>query len=207
MEQAGRIFMIDGNNGLNSRYQHLLEEHGYEVFATNNAYKLIRYASELQPGLYVVDNEAENVDAWQVLNYLASNRYLDEAPAVMLNAEASPDVVKGAAHYVARQDADRLLEIVDAYFKGGAGYRVLLLEDNLPYSDKDFSGMDEFRVSYFKVYDPHGAKMFLQRNAPQALIVHSAEEDYDKIKSEIGFKNTFYVENRNNLQKLFSFLK
>lgn len=67
--------------------------------------------------------------------------------------------------------------------------------------------MDEFRVSYFKVYDAHGAKMFLQRNAPQALIVHSAEEDYDKIKSEIGFKNTFYVENRNNLQKLFSFLK
>ena len=44
MEQAGRIFMIDGNNGLNSRYQHLLEEHGYEVFATDNAYKLIRYA-------------------------------------------------------------------------------------------------------------------------------------------------------------------
>ena len=207
MEQAGRIFMIDGNNGLNSRYQHLLEEHGYEVFATDNAYKLIRYAPELQPRLYVVDNEAENVDAWQVLNYLVANRYLDEAPAVMLNAEASPDVVKGAAHYVARQDTDRLLEIVDAYFKGGAGYRVLLLEDNVPYSDKDFSGMDEFRVSYFKVYDAHGAKMFLQRNAPQALIVHSAEEDYDKIKSEIGFKNTFYVENRNNLQKLFSFLK
>ena len=58
----------------------------------------------LQPRLYVVDNEAENVDAWQVLNYLVANRYLDEAPAVMLNAEASPDVVKGAAHYVARQD-------------------------------------------------------------------------------------------------------
>ena len=154
MEQPGRIFMIDNGGKTDGRYQSLLEEHGYEVFATNNAYQLIRYAEELHPQLYVVDKNAEDVDAWQVLNYLSSNRYLDEAPAVMLNAESTQEMVKGASHYVsAKENGQMLVDIADAYCRGGRGYKVLLLEDYLPYSANEFNAMEEFRISYFKVYD------------------------------------------------------
>ncbi len=208
MEQPGRIFMIDNGSKIDDRYQHLLEENGYEVFATNNAYQLIRYAEELHPQLYVVDKNAENVDAWQVLSYLSENHYLDEAPAVMLNTEASQDIFKGASHYISHQnDEEHLLEIADTYCRGGRGYKILLLEDFLPYSANEFNGMDEFQISYFKVYDTHGAKMFLQRNAPQAVIVHCQKGDYGKIRNLVGFENTFYVENRGNMEKLVSFLK
>ena len=158
MEQPGRIFMIDNGGKTDGRYQSLLEEHGYEVFATNNAYQLIRYAEELHPQLYVVDKNAEDVDAWQVLNYLSSNRYLDEAPAVMLNAESTQEMVKGASHYVsAKENGQMLVDIADAYCRGGRGYKVLLLEDYLPYSANEFNAMEEFRISYFKVYDAQRA--------------------------------------------------
>ena len=173
MEQPGRIFMIDNGGKTDGRYQSLLEEHGYEVFATNNAYQLIRYAEELHPQLYVVDKNAEDVDAWQVLNYLSSNRYLDEAPAVMLNAESTQEMVKGASHYVsAKENGQMLVDIADAYCRGA-----------------------------------QGAKMFLQRNAPQAVIIHCQKEEYNKIRGLVGFENTFYVENRGNMEKLVSFLK
>ena len=208
MEQPGRIFMIDNGGKTDGRYQSLLEEHGYEVFATNNAYQLIRYAEELHPQLYVVDKNAEDVDARQVLNYLSSNRYLDEAPAVMLNAESTQEMVKGASHYVsAKENGQMLVDIADAYCRGGRGYKVLLLEDYLPYSANEFNAMEEFRISYFKVYDAQGAKMFLQRNAPQAVIIHCQKEEYNKIRGLVGFENTFYVENRGNMEKLVSFLK
>lgn len=207
MESAGRVFMIDNGSSIGSHYQHMLEEHGYEVFATNNAYKLIKYAKELHPQLYVVDTDAADVDAWQVLNYLSGNHYLDEAPAIMLNTENKNSVIKGAAHYVSRQESEKLLEIVDAYCKGGGGYNVLLLEDYLPISEDEFSGMDGFQISYFKVYDAHSAKMFLQRNAPQAVVVHCHKEDYETIKNMLGYENVFYIENRSNMQKLVSFLK
>ena len=127
MEQPGRIFMIDNGGKTDGRYQSLLEEHGYEVFATNNAYQLIRYAEELHPQLYVVDKNAEDVDAWQVLNYLSSNRYLDEAPAVMLNAESTQEMVKGASHYVsAKENGQMLVDIAvkhDLFLIGDEAYR------------------------------------------------------------------------------------
>ena len=47
MEQPGRIFMIDNGGKTDGRYQSLLEEHGYEVFANNNAYQLIRSFTSL----------------------------------------------------------------------------------------------------------------------------------------------------------------
>lgn len=209
MEQPDRIFMIDNGSADDGRYQRLLEEHGYEVFATNNAYKLIRYAAELQPRLYVMDNDARDVDAWQVLAYLSANHYLESAPAVMLNAEPlSSRVSKGAAHYFPRRDNGRfLLEIADAYCRGRQHYQVLLLEDYLP-SSADYAGETAggYKISCFKVYDVHGAQMFLRRNTPQALVIHCRREDYDGLRRQIDFGNTFYVENRGNMEKLVSFL-
>ncbi len=208
MEQPGRIFMIDNGSPTDLRYQNLLEDQGYEVFATGNAYQLIRYADELHPQLYVVDKNAENVDAWQVLSYLSAHHYLDKAPAVMLNAESTQTMTKGAAHYVPAEENEKMLvEIAHAYCRGNLGYKVLLLEDYLPYSTNEFGKMEEFCISYFKVYDAHGAKMFLQRNAPQAVIIHCRKEAYKKISDIVGFDNTFYVENRGNMKKLVSFLK
>ncbi len=208
MEQPERVFMIDNGSADDGRYQHLLEDHGYEVFATNNAYKLIRYAEELHPRLYVVDNDTRDVDAWQVLTYLSDNHYLETAPAVMLNTEPlSSRVRKGAAHYFPRRDNGLfLLEIADAYCRGKQNYRVLLLEDYLPSSEYAGEITDGYQISCFKVYDVYGAQMFLQRNTPQALIIHCRRENYDNLRRQIDFGNTFYVENRGNMEKLVSFL-
>ena len=47
------IFVIDDEKNHYDVYPHILEESGFEVFATENAFKLIRYAPELKPELYV----------------------------------------------------------------------------------------------------------------------------------------------------------
>ena len=100
-----------------------------------------------------------------------------------------------------------LVDIADAYCRGGWDVAALLLEDYLPYSANEFNAMEEFRISYFRVYDAQGAKMFLQRNAPQAVIIHCQKEEYNKIRGLVGFENTFYVEKSGQYGKLVSFLK
>ena len=47
----------------------------------------------------------------------------------------------------------------------------------------------------------------MTRKAPQAVFIHCQKEEYNKIRGLVGFENTFYVENRGNMEKLVPFLK
>ncbi len=207
MEQSNRIFMIDNIYQTDKHWRHILENHGYEVFETNNAYQLIRYADELKPHLYIMDNNAEDVDIKQILQYLGKYHYLEYAPAVVLNNEHKQLVTNSAAHYISSKESEsRLLEIADVYCRGGTNYYMLMLENYSPFSKEAFKETNEFNVSYFQVYNPSSAKIFLQHNFPQVLMIHCLFNDYDKIRKQIGFKNTFFVENHDNVENLISFL-
>ena len=67
--------------------------------------------------------------------------------------------------------------------------------------------MDEFRVSYFKVYDAHGAKIFCSATHRSVDCPQCGRRGYDKIKSEIGLKYFFMVENPQSRKNYFRFFK
>lgn len=206
MGTAGRIFMVNSERGDASKYQRMLENHGYEVFATGNPYKLIKYAGELRPQMYVMDVDTDNVNSWEVLHYLTDNDYAEDAPVVMINLSPQTDVEKGASHYIGRRSGSRkLLKIANAYFRGDKEYKILLIEDYFP-DEEELAGMDKMKVSYFKVYDKNAAHLFLRKNRPQVVAIHSRKEDYEKIRGFLKYDKTFYVENQNNIKDLVAIL-
>jgi len=207
MEGAGRIFLINNEYEKVGWHHQALEKHGYEVFSTNNPYKLIKYAPELNPQMYVMDMDTENIDSWEVMHYLCDHAYTETAPVVMLNVPEKANSEKGASHYLGRQySCRRLLKIADAYIRGGKEYQMLLVEDYSHQSPEDLAEVDTIRDSCFKVYDSKAANIFLKNHNPQIVAVHSRKENYDKIRSFLHSDNIFYIEGMDNIKDLIAIL-
>ena len=208
VETAGRIFMISSVADSNNIYRRFLEQQDYEVFVTDNPYKLIKYADELRPSLYILDAATANVNMWEVLRYLKEQRYTAEAPAVVLNVAADSRLEKGAAHYLPpHASPNRLSAIAKAYIQGGSRYKMLLLDDCLPANGKQLRRFGRLPVSYFKVHDCNAADNFLHHNHPALVAVHSRAEDYAGIRDFLGYEQTFYIENQHNIKELFAILQ
>ncbi len=205
MGQQSRIFMLgDENNFCAGR--RLLEDNGYDVFATDNAYLFVSYAGELHPQLFVLDGQAKGTDCAEVLDYLWQNGYLEEAPGVVINGGLKPVKAGEAAHYLfAGEKAEKLLVIANAYCRGKEKYRLLIVENFPPCSAKSFAGQNMFPASCFQVDNVSGAKVFLRHNKPQAVAVHCRREEFEPICRQMGLSTAYFVENQEKLEKILSF--
>lgn len=202
-----RVFIIDDDKKHNDFYPQLLEDNGFEVFSTENAFKLVSYAKELKPELYVLNSQMENTNYSALVEHLVVNGFADKAPLVSLYDDKLAAWQQGVSHYIYDpDDKDKLPQIASAYCAGGAKYDVLLLDDFLPPDDFSVQFIKELNISYFNVYNVQAAKLFLQKNEAKAVFVHSSPKRYKELKLKPGIKNVFYVENMKNLKDLVSFI-
>lgn len=198
-----RVFIIDDDKRHGDFYPHLLEDNGFEVFSTENAFNFVRYAMELHPDVYVINSNLTYTDYNGLVDHLVANHFSDDAPLVVMYGDNRQGGHRGVSHYLhERNEFERLPEIAGAYCLGGGSYDVLLLEDYLPWEDVNRSIINEMNVSFFDVYDLHAAQMFLRKNKIRSVVIHSSPEKYENLKRGLGFENTFYVENLSNLEDL-----
>ena len=194
----GRVFVIDEDN----TYSDILQKRGFDVFATANAYKLIKYAREIPPSLYVINADLKDTDYCGLVKHLVDNHYTDNAPLAVLHSGKKKLWRQGVSHYINKKDVEKKLpEIAEAYCSGGCKYDLLMV-DNTPERLKT-----PCDLSAFEVYDAHAAKIFMNKNNVKAVAVHCRSELYDELCSQLGFEKTFYVDNTENIKDLVSFIK
>lgn len=198
-----RVFVMDDDKKHGDFYPRLLEKNGFEVFATENAFNFVRYASELHPDVYVINSNLVYTDYNRLVDHLVANRFADAAPLVVMYGDKTQAGHRGVSHYLnERDELERLPEVAGAYCLGGGRYDALLVDDYTPWESGGLSAVKELSVSFFDVYDLHAAQMFLRKNLIRSVVIHSRPEKYETLKRELGFENTFYVEKLSNLKDL-----
>ena len=203
----GRVFIINEPDEEGNAYPELLEKRGYKVFSTANAYKLVRYAKELNHDLYIIDSSLKDTDYRGLVQHLVDNRYSEKAPLVVLKKRLSKTLPQGVSCYLNKKEALNLLpELASAYCRGGKKYDVLLLihDNKLKINAQSLSR--KLKISLFCVFDVKAARIFLQKNDVRAVGVHSLPEKYDDIKKNLPADKIFYVENLANIKDLVSFV-
>lgn len=204
-----RVFVMDDDKKHGDFYPRLLEKKGFEVFATENAFNFVRYASELHPDVLVINSGLIYTDYNRLVDHLVANHFSDAAPLVVIYGDTARAGHHGVSHYLKEQGGlERLSEIAGAYCLGGAKYDVLLLDDYLPEENgEQTAAVKELNVSFFDVYDLHAAQIFLRKNAVRSVVIHSLPEKYETLKRDLGFENTFYVEKLSNIADLKGILQ
>ena len=131
--------MLNDNPLMLNMYAEFLRGHGLEVFATDNAYKMILYAREMQPNLIIMEVNISLMNGWQVLEYLKSDAKLRDIPVVMMTMpdEVQKAISLGAANFLLKPvEPLNLLSMVKDYCE----YQInqdAWISDKIKTSDKD----------------------------------------------------------------------
>ena len=138
MKTCGKIFLLDDDAMMLKMYATFLSGYGLDVFATDNAYKMILYAREMHPSVIVIDVQMPVLNGWQVLEFLKSDVKLKDIPVIMLtyNHEVKKAIALGVAGFLLKPvEPKKLLETVEVYCEYEPNPVVWMNKDTV-YSDK-----------------------------------------------------------------------
>lgn len=207
MSSLGRVFMLDDDEIILSLYQELFEAKGYDVFATTNAYKLLLYAREMKPDVFILDINMPVLSGWDVLHMIKSDDKLKDIPVVMLSILRDLDlaVAKGAAHFLNKPlDIDALMEIVESYCLGNKNHDIMLLEDFEAVNSPFERSVREAKLSFFGIHDLFAAKRYLSRNHPRMVCLSLDEEPRAEAHQELHHEHIFDVDKNSNIIDIMS---
>lgn len=210
MDKHGKICMLDDDSIILEMYESWLRERGYEIFATANAYKFIRYAIEMEPDLFILDLNMPDISGWEVLEAVDQVEKLKPVPVILLTVRAERDLAvgRGVAHYVNKPSRmENILELVETYCVGKKKHDVLLVDGYEPLDNTMCFAITKQNLSCFEVHDVDAAKCYLRKNHPRCVCLQLPFDYYKKIEFEIEHDKIFYVENAANLENLASLLQ
>ncbi len=204
MSSSGRIFMLDDDGIILDLYKELFEAKGYEFFATTNAYKLLLYAKEVKPDIFILDVNMPGMSGWEVLQKLRSDEDLKKIPVLMLSVSRDIDlaVAKGAAHFLNKPlDMDKLSDIVEAYCVGGKQHDILLLEDFDAVGSFFEKSIYTHHLQSFNVHGLWAAKRYLEKNMPKMVFVCYPELDFNEVRRELAHNRIYKVDSRQDIEE------
>lgn len=207
MSCLGKIFMLDDDEIILSLYQELFEAKGYEVFATTNAYKLIMYAREMKPDVFILDINMPVLSGWDVLHMIKRDDKLKDIPVVMLSIVHDLDlaVAKGAAHFLNKPlDMDALMEIVESYCLGNKDHDVMLLEDFAVVDSPFERSIKEAHLNFFGIHDLYAAKRYLSKNHPRIVALSLREEPLKEAHRELHHEHMFDVSRDSDVRDILA---
>lgn len=205
MDSLGKIFMLDDDGIILDLYKELFEAKGYEVFATTNAYKLLLYAKEISPDIFILDVNMPGVSGWEVLQKINQDDLLREIPVLMLSVSRDIDlaIAKGAAHFLNKPvELKRLNEIIESYCIGSKHHDLLLLEDFDALNSPFEKSVINRRLNYFGVHDLRAAKRYLQKNLPEMVCVCYSQMDFDEAKKQLKHDKIYRVDRDQNINDI-----
>lgn len=203
MSSSGKIFMLDDDGIILDLYQELFEAKGYDVFATTNAYKLLMYAKEITPDIFLLDVNMPGLSGWEVLQMINKDETLRKIPVVMLSVSHDIDlaIAKGAAHFLNKPlEIDKLMEIVESYCQGNKKIDVLLLEDFASLMAPLERSIIEHNLKYFAVHDLRAAQRYLSKNKPKIVCISYENLDFEAAKSLLNFPKIYQANKNSNIQ-------
>lgn len=205
MSMPGRIFMLDDDKIFLDLYQNLLEAKGYDVFATDNAYKFLMYSRELHPDIMFLDLNMPEMNGWDVLAEIADDTLLSEIPVAMLTVSSDEDLatVKGAAHFLHKPvDFQHMSDILESYCQGEKNHDFLLIQDYEPLFTQMVGLLTSRNRSCFSTHSVKAAKKYLKKNKPKKIAVKLSDEAFQNTKEYLGVEDIVQVTGLQDLEKL-----
>lgn len=200
--------MLDDDSILLNLYKEMFEKHGYEVFATTNAYQYLMYAKEIKPDIFILDINMPGVSGWEVLDKINQSEVIKDIPVVMLSVSNEMDlaIAKGAAHFLPKPLVmDELMAIVEAYCLGNRDYPILLLEDFEAHTSAFVCSLLEHQLRYFGVHELSAAKRFLMKNKSSMVCVCYRGLDMQKVEQELKHPKILEVKPEQRIEEFMSF--
>lgn len=205
MSGSGRVFILDDDKIFLEMYEDLLESRGYDVFATDNAYKFLMYGRELSPDVIFLDINMPEISGWEVLEHLEKDKQLQEVPVVMLTV--APDTalgaIRGAAHFLYKPLVmEEMSEILQSYCEGGKKHDILLLEDYEPLFYDLVKSIKNKKQSCFCTHNIRAAKKYLQKNNPRKIAVRYTPERFAEAEEELHRDDLLRIDSGADLERL-----
>lgn len=128
---ADKVLVIDDDPATLDLTRRFLSKEGYEVVTADNGEKGLKLAREIKPRVITLDIMMPGMDGWAVLTELKKEPATADIPVVMLTMldEREMGFALGASEFLRKPiDRDRLAKLLER-FRGQAGQRVLLIED------------------------------------------------------------------------------
>lgn len=210
MDKLGKVFMLDDDLIILNLYQNMLENLGYQVFATGNAYQFLMYAKEIVPDVAVLDINMPGTSGWEVLQRMRNEDKLKQIPVVIMSIAADRSMAseQSVAHYIKKpNEVQDLLEIVESYCVGNKVPDVLLIDDYVPMSPSLKDLIKSKKWSCFEINDIGAAKVYLQKNSPRVVAINLPQDRYEKAVMELNYPRIFYLRSTDYIDALESYLK
>lgn len=207
MSGSGRVFILDDDKIFLEMYEDLLEARGYDVFATDNAYKFLMYGRELNPDVIFLDINMPGINGWEVLERLESDKQLQEIPVVMLTVapDAALGSIRGAAHFLYKPLVlEEMSEILQSYCEGGKEHDILLIEDYEPLFQDLVKSIKNKKQSCFCTHNMRAAKKYLQKNHPRKIAVRYTPERFAEAEEELRRDNLRRIDSGDDLERLLN---
>lgn len=94
METAKKVFLLDDDKIFLNFYQSLLIAKGYDVFATDNAYKFLLYAKEIRPDIIMVDYNMPQINGVEVIDKIRNMSSLKQVPIIMASVLENKNIAE-----------------------------------------------------------------------------------------------------------------
>lgn len=204
MDKLGRVFMLDDDRIFLNLYQNLLESKGYDVFATDNAYKFLIYGRELNPDVMFLDVNMPKMNGWEVMRQIIDDEVLSAIPAVMLTVNPDEDLAaaKGVAHFLYKPLAlEALTDILKSYCQGNQNHDILLIEDYQPLFNED-EVLRRHQCRCFRTHNLKAAEKYLRRNKPKKIAVRYTEERFENVLRRLSQKEVYRIETPEDMEKI-----
>ncbi len=109
MPKKKTILILEDEHFTLKLYSHLLEEEGYEVFATPQANEALIMAKQHKPNLFIIDLMLQDGDGFSVIRQIRQTAGYKKTPIVVLsNLGQETDIreakEKGATEYLVKSN-------------------------------------------------------------------------------------------------------
>ena len=203
----GRIFVYDTDKTRLEEFEDFFQKRSFEVFGTDNIYKLLNYARELNPNIIIFRVEENYNPVRASLSRLIPDISGRNYPIVLIKPKQFEFVYhQGVAHYLHSPfNIDELLDIVESYCVGQKEHHIMLLDR---YTEKPNNFSKQIKKSEYKCFEVHNeeaAQLYLSKNNPAAVCIECAK-GFVRAPAQINLSKIFYVDSQDDIAEIKKFL-
>lgn len=204
----GRIFVYDTDNKRLNEIKDYFEIRGFELFGTDNIYKLLNYARELNPDIIIFRVEENYNPVRASLSRLIPEVSGRNYPIVLIKPKQFEFVYhQGVAHYLHSPfSMSDLLEIVESYCVGQKQHHIMLLDRYSENRNKFAQQIKKEEYKCFEVHNEEAAQLYLRKNNPQAVCIECAK-GFVRAPAQVSLSKIFYVDREDDIAEIKKFLR
>ncbi|MBE6458628.1 MAG: response regulator [Alphaproteobacteria bacterium] len=197
MNELSKAVILDEDKILLKLYRHFLENKGYNVFTTDNPYKLLLYGREIKPEAVFMDINLSRRNNWELLKKINHENWMKHTPVIIMSPthQHIEKNITQIANIIDKDAAiEKIIELLETYCRGGQNHDIFILADYTPELEKELAIIKKWQQSFFIAHDLKGFRKYLSKNKPRKIAVKYSSERFEMIKNELPQENIYRID-------------